>query len=130
MHESGEVVLMGGNGGGGGRSGRGGGGGGGMPTESGRPASEIPVTMSIGGNTYAVKDDLKARGYKYELGEGDLTKEWHKEMSLADARKETQDLVDRGIIKAKSVTPNIRGKRKSDGRDVYFYNKKYISPLW
>lgn len=117
-----------GGGGNGGRKNGGGGGDGGNPTESGKPASEIPVTMSIGGNTFQVRDELKARGYKYESN--GLVKTWQKEMSLSDAGKEVKSLVDKKVIVKKSITPTIREKNKTDGRDVYFYNKKYISPSW
>jgi hypothetical protein len=111
--------------GGGGRPGRSGGGGETYTTESGKPASSIPVQLSVGGDTYLHKEELKAAGYKYE-SDG-FSKVWRKEVKLSDAPKEAQKLKESKIIRGdRKVGLSTSPKNKEDDRDVYFFNKKYM----
>jgi len=82
------------------------------------------VHFEVGGETYPIKEELKARGYRWN---GSV---WMKTLTLKEAKKEVEDLVLKKIIDPDLHYVFLTEISPEDDREVYFFDKKYVKPVW
>lgn len=98
-----------------------------METKSGKPPSEIQIQIKVGGNTYPSKDKIKAKGFSFDGRD----KAWVNKTTLAEAIEISKKLVFSGVDFGKQgCCLSIDPENKLDGKDVYFFDSEYISPIW
>lgn len=93
-------------------------------TRSGKNAKDVPVKMVISGDTFAIKDALKSRGYKWD------GTNWGKETNLYDARDEVKQLTLDHVIKPDKIDPILQPIDDDDRKDCRNYMKDHVRNLY
>ncbi len=96
-------------------------------TLSGKDPNNIKVRISLHGNTYPYKEQLKRAGWKYNYGAGF----WIKSCSLRDTVDIVKEYIKRGIIDTEWEEGRfvVMGTNSKDTKDVQTFNKRYLEPL-